>query len=59
MARPAPATPTAGHDRETGILRRSFTSLRIRNYRLWFVGQRAGALLVDRRPAVSSPLRPA
>ncbi len=31
--------PSAGPDRQVGLLRRSFSSLRIRNYRLWFVGQ--------------------
>ena len=35
----APAAPTTGSGRQAGLLRRSFSSLRIRNYRLWFVGQ--------------------
>ena len=33
------AAPAAGSGRQAGLLRRSFSSLRIRNYRLWFVGQ--------------------
>ncbi len=39
MPRPVPATPAAQRGPATGILRRSFSSLHIRNYRLWFVGQ--------------------
>ena len=33
---PVPAVPAAGHP---GFLQRTFSSLRTRNYRLWFIGQ--------------------